>query len=183
MPSTSQEITMKIIFRSYNANLDTQTLRAQTEAMRDEIDNPAVPSFDCRSRTYVTAWSGYTYKLDVRCEDYGIWEYTGPVGGFMAQHFLPDFGGWEVISASGSFGSFEGADAHQQYKAAKAASGWDSWYRENSHYSDFADLRQQWIANHETRSRRSAGREVMSAIDAIASLWEKSFDRALYGAR
>ena len=101
----------------------------------------------------------------------------------MAQHFLPDFGGWEVISASGSFGSFEGADAHQQYKAAKAASGWDEWYRENCHYSDFDALRKQWIANHETRSRRTAGREVMSAIDAIASLWEKSFDRALYGAR
>ena len=72
----------------------------------------------------------------------------------MAQHFLPDFGGWEVISASGSFGFFEGANAHQQYKAAKAASGWDSWYRENCHYSDFQHLRRQWLAQHETRTRR-----------------------------
>ena len=101
----------------------------------------------------------------------------------MAQHFLPDFGGWEVISASGSFGAFEGANAHLDYKAAKAASGWDEWYCENWHYSDFPHLRRTWIAQHETRTRRTAGREVMSAIDAIASLWEKSFDRALYGAR
>ena len=174
---------MKIIFRSYNANLDTQTLRAQTEAMRDEIDNPAVPSFDCRSRTFVTAWSGYTYTLLHNTPDYGLWVYTGAVGGFMEQFYLPDFGGWEVISASGSFGSFEGADAHQQYKAAKAASGWDEWYRENCHYSDFQHLRRQWLAQHETRTRRSAGREVLPVIDAIASVWEKGFDRALYGAR
>ena len=182
---------MKIVFRSYNASLNTASLRAQTQEMREAVDERAAsggcfchpPSFDCRTRTFVTAWSEYTYTLLHNTPDYGLWVYTGAVGGFMEQFYLPDFGGWEVISASGSFGFFEGANAHQQYKAAKAASGWDSWYRENSHYSDFADLRQQWIANHETRSRRSAGREVMSAIDAIASLWEKSFDRALYGAR
>lgn len=174
---------MKIIFRSYNASLNTASLRAQTAAMYNLESLGMDASFDCRSRTFITAFSGHTYQLVEEGADYGLWEYSGPVAGFMAQDFLPQFGGWEVISASGSFGSFEGADAHHQYKAAKAASGWDSYYRENGYRSDFETLRREWLAQHETRSRRTAGREVLSAGEATAEPWQKGFDRALYGAR
>jgi hypothetical protein len=167
---------MRVTFRTYNTNLDGFAISHyiddlhQSEACYWNI----LPRWCWETSTFHTATSGYTYRLMSKHDHWHMWVYEGADKGFMAQAFLPDFGGWEVVEVEGSFGLFVGSSALLDYREVKEGSGF---------YAIAHTLvdPQAWIARNWGWIK---GEPVpVPHHEAIADPIVKQWDRDLYGAR
>ena len=61
---------------------------------------------------FKTAWSGFEYTLNL-ADNTAVYE--GARRGFLNQNILPNFGKVEILSAEGTYGSFRGKNALNEY--------------------------------------------------------------------
>jgi len=167
---------MRIVFKSYNTGLTSPSIAEYCEHLstRYACSWGMLPRWDWKTSTFITATSGFTYTRLSRRGSYHLWAYEGADRGFMAQDFLPDFGGWEITEVEGSFGLFVGASALLDYREVKEASG---FYAISHTLTD----PQAWIARNWGWIK---GEPVpVPHHEALAEPLVKQWDRDLYGAR
>ena len=77
---------------------------------------------------WLTAWSGFSYQLEQIELDDPVhpgrqrWCYEGAEHGFLQQNLLPPMPETEILSVSGTYGTFTGPDALEKYSRVK--NGW-----------------------------------------------------------
>ena len=167
---------MRVTFRTYNTNLTSEDIAQFCKDLwlQNVCSWGILPHWDEDTATFHTATSGYKYRLLSKHDHYHMWCYEGADRGFMAQEWLPDWGGYEVVEVSGSFGVFHGCAALLDYREVKQGSG---FYKISHTLID----PQAWIKRNFRRIKGEGG--VLPLHEVIADPIVKQYDRDLYGAR
>ena len=113
--------------RLYVPQEDGRLIRYEfDEASEPELHYGERQLYELGVATWVTAMGRYCYRLEIDLEEEGrqAWTYEGPERGFLAQNLIPEMTDAVVHSAQGTYGTFTGPDALEQYARLKTG-----WYR------------------------------------------------------